>query len=399
MGPIPASAAFSYLGFGTLVLAMVIAWRSWPAAADRDAIRMYLVSAALTAASAMVDVLRYIVGPAWAVAASFDLIMMAQLTALVAARRLLRQDPTPRLFVIITAAGCVLTTWFCLVDPNYLWRTGACLVTGAILTGAIAWAFWRASEPGLTVIFRIIGSIYGSYAILCLVRVARLPGMDPTSVVDQLPANVLRNQISVLPMLVLIAVMLVTVTMRRAHAEVSEDRDVAVETSVELLAETWSDPLTGLASRARMRSVIEAALVAGPSGGSSAFLVAALDGQLAETQGHRRADEAIVTMAETVKRRFGIDPQDWDTAGRWGENSIIVIPPGASARSTREWALMLRDAVRSMTTSAGHLCSASVGEIRIANGTQMDHLESEIRAAIASALDAGPAGLASNVPA
>ncbi|MDQ1246229.1 MAG: Diguanylate cyclase [Actinomycetota bacterium] len=397
METIPAITAFSYLGFGTLFLAMVIAWRYLPGSGDRAAIRMYLVSAALTAAGAMVDVLRYIATPAWAVAGSLVLTLLSQLTALMAARRLLRMGPTPRVFSILTVAGSVVTTWFTLVEPNYVGRSGAYLVTGAVLTGAIGWTFLRASEPGLTVIFRIIGTIYGSYAILSFVRVAMLPSMDPTSDVDQSPTSVLLNQLAALPLLFLIAVMLVMVTVRRAHDVVSEDRDVAVETSAELLAETWSDPLTGLASRARIRSVIEASLAAGPNAGPPGVLVVALDGNLAESHGHRVADEALVSVAERVTSLCGIHPQDWDTAGRWGENSIILLPPAESSRSIRQWALSLQDALTSMTTAAGHPCSASVAEIRIEPGVSMASLEVEIRDAMASALDEGPSGMASNV--
>lgn len=397
MGDIPMLSAFSYLGFATLFLGMVIAWRYAPGVGERDAIRMYLVSAALTCAGAVVDVLRYVATPAWAVAMSFVLTLLAQLTALAAARRLLRKGPTPRFFIILTAAGCVLAIWFTLVSPDFHWRVAANLVTGSILTGAIAWLFLRASEPGLTVIFRIIGSIYGCYAILCLTRVAMLPTTDPASEFDHSPKSVLVNQLSALPLLFLIALMLVMVTVRRAHDSVSEDRDVAVETSVDLLADTWSDPLTGLASRARIRSVVEASLAAGPNAGSPAVLVAALDGNLAEAQGHRVADEALISMAQRVRSLCGIQPQDWDTAGRWGENSIILLPPADSGRSIRAWALSLQDALTAMTTATGHPCSASVAEIRIAPGTSMASLEAEIRHAVASALDEGPSGMASNV--
>ena len=397
MEAIPAITAFSYLGFGMLFLAVLIAWRYLPGSGDRAAIRMYLVAAALTAAGAVVDVLRYIATPAWAVAVSLDLTLLAQLTALVAARRLLGKGPTPRNFSVLTVAGCIAATWFTLVEPNYVGRSGAYLVTGGVLTGAIGWTFLHASEPGLNVIFRIIGTIYGSYAILSFARVAMLPSMDPTSEVDHSPTSVLLNQLAALPMLVLIAVMLVMVTVRRAHDVVSEDRDVAVETSVGLLEDTWADPLTGLASRARMRSVVEASLAAGPGAGAAGVLVAGLDGNIAEAQGHRVADEALVRMAESVRSLCGIHPQDWDTAGRWGENSIIVIPPASSGRSMREWALSLQDALATMTTAAGHPCSASVAVISITAGTSMASLEVEIRDALARALDSGPAGLASNV--
>lgn len=394
---IPALTAFSYLGFGTLFLSLLIAWRYLPGTGERDAIRMYLASAALTAAGAMVDVLRYVATPAWAVAASLSLTLLSELTALIAARRLLRRGPTPIVFTIVAVVGCALTAWFTLVEPNYVGRTGAFLVAGGILTGAIGWSFLRAAEPGLTVIFRIIGSLYGAYAVLSFAGLALLPSLDPTSVADQAPNRVLLNQLAVLPMLFLLAVMLVMVTVRRAHDAVSEDRDVAVETSVELLAETWSDPLTGLASRARMRAVIEGSLAAPPNAGPPAVLVAALDGNLADAQGHLVADEALISMADEVKALFGIQPQDWDTAGRWGESSIIVIPPVASGRLSKEWALMLREAVGSMTTRAGHPCSASVGEVRVTPGMSMASLEAEIRTATARALDAGPAGIASNV--
>lgn len=397
MDAIPTVAAFSYLGFGTLFLAMMIAWRFLPGSGDRDATRMYLVSASLLAAGAVVDVLRYVATPALAVAVSFVLTALSQLTALVAARRLLHRGSTPYVFTLVTVVGSVITVWYTLVEPDYRWRIGAVLVTGAILTGAIAWEFLRFSEPGLTGIFRIIGSIYGAFAILSLVRVTRLPGMDPTSGADQAPTTVLLNQVSALPMLLLIAVMLIMVTVRRAHGVVAEDRDIAVETSVQLLADSWADPLTGLASRARIRDIIKASIAIQPNAGHRVVLVAALDGSPAEVHGHQVADEALICMADRARSLFGIHPQDWDTAGRWGESSIIVIVPATTELSPWGRALELRDEMKSMTTPNGYTCSASVAAVQISPGTSMACLEAEIREATARALDAGPAGLAAPV--
>lgn len=398
MDEIPTLTAFSYLGFGTLVLALLIAWRFLPGSSDRGAIRMYLISGALTAAGAVADVLRYLATPAWAVAVSFVLTMLAELTGLVAARRLLHRGPTPLVFFLVTALGALVTMWFTLVEPDYVVRSAAVLIVSVILSGAMAWTFLRAREAGLTVLFVIIGSIYLAYSLLCLARLMAAPGMRPDSDLDQAPTSVLLNQLLALPLLMMIGLMVVTVTARRAHAAIEDDRDVAVETSVDLLADTWSDPLTGLASRARIRSVLEDSLASRQSPGAEAVLVAALDGNVAETYGHQVADEALIDLAGRVRALFGIAPQDWDSAGRWGENSIIVISPPAG-RSTRQWALSLLDSVRSITTAAGQPCSASVAEVHINPGTTIASLEAAIRTATASALDAGPAGLASNVPA
>ena len=393
LATLPPVAVFSYLGFSTLFVGLMIVWRYSTRAPDTDAIRMYVVSAALTAAGAIVDVLRYVSTRAFAVAISLDLTLLAQLTALVATRRLHRRGPTPRPYFILTAAGCFAASWFTLIEPNYQWRIGAYMATGAVLTGSIAWLFLRASEPGLTAIFRLIGSIYGAYAVLSIARLATLPRADPTSTVDFEPTSVLLNQLGALPMLFLMALMLVIVSMRRAHAATEEDLVVAVETSADLLADTWADPLTGLASRARIRSVLESLLAITPHDGpKSAVVVVALDGPLVEMHGHSVADDALIAMAEQVRSRVGVGALDWDSAGRWGENSVIVILPAGSSQPNLQRAESLASAVQSLTTASGHACTASVAYVGISPGTSLGPLETSLREATSRALDLGPAG-------
>lgn len=390
MNVIELAIVLGYAGFLALLLAIVAIWRFAPGG---ESLGLWVLSAVLTFLCAVAQGLRWVATPDIAVAVAVDLTILAMITAYAAARRLMGLPSTPRVYAAAAIFGVVSTTWFTVVAPNFLLRSVAYAIVAIPTTLAIATVFFRAREPGLNAIFRVMGLCYGSYAVLTVVKTAGLLVTRPQEEVIEQPADVMINQLTVLPGLFLICLMLVLVTVRRAHAMVADDRDIAEETSQTLLADTWSDPLTGLASRARMRSILAAALTAGAHADAttSVFLVS-LDGNLAQEYGHHVADEAMVAMAQQVKSIFGIHPHDWDTAGRWGETSVLVLP-ALGGLTAQQWALRARDGLQHLTTASGQVFSASVALIGVAPGTSTQSVDVAIRDAGARALDGGPAGV------
>jgi len=142
-------------------------------------------------------------------------------------------------------------------------------------------------------------------------------------------------------------------------------------------------------------SVLESSLAVGPRGGSGTpVVVVALDGNPVESHGHRAADEALVEVAQRVQSVGGIGPQDWDTAGRWGESSIIVLPPAGPGPPAKDWARTLQAALLAVHTPSGYTASASIAVVDAAPGTSLQILDRALRDTIDRARDDGPAGIA-----
>ena len=171
-------------------------------------------------------------------------------------------------------------------------------------------------------------------------------------------------------------------------------REIAEETSAALLADSWSDPLTGLASG---RASVGARVLARsrPEGRLGDPGRRRRPGrQPGRSHGHRAADEALVEVAQRVQSVGRIGPQDWDTAGRWGESSIIVLPPGR----TRTACKGLGADPAGRTARRPHPVGVHrVGQHRRRRrrpGTSLQVLDQALRDTIDRARDDGPAGIA-----
>ena len=382
----------SYVGVATMLVTAVVVWRLAPGG---ESLGLWVVAAVLAVVEAIADNLRFVISPAWALALGTVAIIIGGVVAYAATRQLCGRSHTPRVYVAMCVVGCGSFVWFALVRPMFLPRAMMLSATLAVVAGATAWVFLRTREQDLTVVFRITGGFFAVYALGQVVRFLWLPGAGIPEDTIWAPGAAVLNHVLSLPMAFMLSLMLGLVTARRASAAAAEERDIADETSAALLADSWSDPLTGLASRARIRSVLESSLVSGPSGGlGTAVFVAVLDGNPVESHGHRVADEALVELAQRVRSVAGVGPQDWDTAGRWGENSIIVLPPVGPGSPVQDWARTLQAALRAIDTPTGYTASASVAVVDTAPGTSMPALDQALRDTIVRARDDGPAGIA-----
>lgn len=382
----------SYVAFAAMLAAALIMWRFAPGG---ESLWLWVVAAALVVVSPISDFLRLVISPAWALALGAAAAILAEVVAYAATRQLCGRSPTPRVYVAMGGVGCGSFVWFSLVHPLFLPRAMMLSATLAVISGATAWVFLRTREPGLTFVFRLTGGFFALYSLGQVVRFFWLPTSGIPQDTIWVPRAAVLNQVLSLPVLLILALLLVVVTARRTSDAAALERDIAEETSAAVLADSWSDPLTGVASRARIRSVLESSLASAPRGGSgTAFVVAVLDGNPVESHGHRVADEAVVELAERVRSVAGVGPQDWDTAGRWGENSIIVLPPVGPGSPVHEWAKSLRAALLAIDTPSGYTASASVAVVDAAPGTTMPVLDQALRDTVIRARDGGPAGMA-----
>lgn len=310
-----------------------------------------------------------------------------------------RRERRGRLVLLAAVLAFWATTFTFVVDRQSIRIVGYDLVLAGLLTAmsVAAWRYRLSSVPRssafLAAVFAGTAALHGVGAV---VQGFRFEAVDPVFE----PSPFLTAGY-VIPMAgtILWVFGLVFMVNERLQSEITWDAqeasEVAAETSAALLADTWSDPVTGLASRSRMRSVISAALSMGHPGASgTVVVVAALDANLAQTRGHRAADEAMALMAEQIRVATGIGPQEWDTAGRWGEGSIAILPPVPPGEAASAWTLQLTDALSTLTGRTGQTYTASVALVEATQGSSLDDVEPVLRATVAEALDSGPSGRA-----
>lgn len=92
----------------------------------------------------------------------------------------------------------------------------------------------------------------------------------------------------------------------------------------ETYALAHTDPLTGLANRARLRMALHAAITASPrTGRTTGVLLIDLDGfkLINDTHGHEVGDELLITFAHLL--RGAVRPTD--TPARWGGDEYVVL--------------------------------------------------------------------------
>jgi diguanylate cyclase (GGDEF)-like protein len=115
-----------------------------------------------------------------------------------------------------------------------------------------------------------------------------------------------------------------------------------------LLAEvrelTITDPLTGLANRRHLDSVLDQALTQAARGnGTLALLMVDIDHfkSLNDTYGHQTGDDVLRLVAQTLAR----DLRAGDLAARYGGEEFSIVMPGATGPEVSEAAERIREAV------------------------------------------------------
>jgi diguanylate cyclase (GGDEF)-like protein/PAS domain S-box-containing protein len=159
-----------------------------------------------------------------------------------------------------------------------------------------------------------------------------------------------------------------------------------------------TDSLTGMSNRRHFESEARRQLdFIARYGHRGALFVLDVDRfkTINDTLGHKAGDEALVTLANGMKRRL----RQVDLAARVGGDEFAILFPEAGEREAQLLAISLRDAIRSEQESKGEsapVVTSSIG-IRLFEATDdldLDRLFAEADAAMYDAKKAGGDGFA-----
>lgn len=132
---------------------------------------------------------------------------------------------------------------------------------------------------------------------------------------------------------------------------------------IELEADAWSDPLTGLANRRQLSArIMQMFAEAVRYEGELAVILIDIDGfkLLNDTLGHRAGDEFLRSVARTISASI----RSSDLAVRYGGDEFVILLPRTSSDSAKEAALRLRKALEPTfkgSTELGVAPCASLG--------------------------------------
>lgn len=145
---------------------------------------------------------------------------------------------------------------------------------------------------------------------------------------------------------------------------------------IQLEADAWSDPLTGLANRrqlsARMAQMFAEAV---RYEGHLAAVLIDIDGfkQLNDTQGHRAGDDFLKAIARAITASI----RSSDLAVRYGGDEFVVIMPRTPASSAKDATVRLRKALEPTFRAASQLGSAPCASLGLACLDITEPLEAE----------------------
>lgn len=181
----------------------------------------------------------------------------------------------------------------------------------------------------------------------------------------------------------------------RARIEVGrrmlEMQEALVESKEKLALQATHDPLTGMLNRRAVLDRLQEDLSrAGRHGESLSIGMCDLDHfkQINDTYGHLTGDEVLCKVSMILREGL----RAYDTVGRYGGEEFLVITPmraGTDNMSAFD-KLRMRVAGTRITTRSGDLSvTMSIGVVRAAAGTAVDHILSAADAALYRAKDQG----------
>lgn len=133
----------------------------------------------------------------------------------------------------------------------------------------------------------------------------------------------------------------------------------------ELEHRAGTDPLTGVANRGRIESILGAAFARARAGGESlALLVVDVDGfkQVNDGHGHPVGDLCLVMVARRIQQALG----SGHACGRHGGDEFLVVLPQATQEEARELAERIRQAVAAEPVPGGVTIRVSIGGAALA---------------------------------
>lgn len=164
------------------------------------------------------------------------------------------------------------------------------------------------------------------------------------------------------------------------------------EANQRLLMMTWTDFLTGLASRSRIENVLDSELgLVDLVGGSLCVALISVDGlpDLRSVSGHRAADAAIAEYADVVREHLAPNDVVFEAVGRWADDQFLAILSGTSFDQARAVADRTHAALTQRSEQLGgpSRCSVVITEARPLDTS--DTVASRLAAGRYRALDEG----------
>ncbi len=140
----------------------------------------------------------------------------------------------------------------------------------------------------------------------------------------------------------------------------TESLEEVISERTELLREqARNDGLTGLLNQRAFYSELRRELSRGQRGNHSTVLIYFdLDGfkKLNDSQGHKRGDDILVAVAESMKKSL----RETDLAARYGGDEFCVILPESTIEEARGLCNRLCDQMKSSTEGSGISCSMGI---------------------------------------
>lgn len=152
--------------------------------------------------------------------------------------------------------------------------------------------------------------------------------------------------------------MLAIIVSARIQSSLRRERDLVTAANRRLAVMSTTDPLTGLANRNRIDTVLQETLTGNDPGPISLIMID-VDHfkRINDDFGHPIGDEVLVRMADVL--RSGV--RDADTVGRWGGEEFIVVLPDTAADGAEAIAERIRGAVAAADFGIGRTVTASLG--------------------------------------
>lgn len=172
--------------------------------------------------------------------------------------------------------------------------------------------------------------------------------------------------------------------------QLSDRADEAEEANQRLLAMTWTDYLTGLATRSRIANVLDSELgLVDLIGGQLCVALISVDGlpELRSVSGHRASDAVVAEYADVVREYLAPNDVVFEAVGRWADDQFLAILSGTSLDQARAVADRTHAALRERSQQLGgpSRCSVVITEARPLDTS--DTLASRLAAGRYRALD------------
>lgn len=174
--------------------------------------------------------------------------------------------------------------------------------------------------------------------------------------------------------------------------ELADRAEEAEEANQRLLAMTWTDYLTGLATRSRIENVLDSELgLVDLVGGQLCVALISVDGlpELRSVLGHRAADAAIAEYAEVVREHLAPNDVVFEAVGRWADDQFLAILSGTNFDQARLVAARAFVALSERSEKLGGPSRCSVVITHARSTDTSDTLASRLAVGRYQALDEG----------